>query len=140
MSLELWITQALFNVALIGFGLYLYRRVAYSKAERRLQASLSVLEARAAEIESDLSAARASALTQVESMRRICQGAQQILDKAREASSAPASLEERELKDLAQKSLPLREVPTLKQLEEARARVPSALPLDLKTLLREQLA
>lgn len=140
MLLALWCTQALFNVTLLALGFHLYRRTVHSAAEKRLQACLAVLETRAADVERDLTSARATVVAQVETLRRITQGAQQILDKAREASLAPASLEERELRDLVQKNLPLRDVPTLKQLEEARAGIASELPLDLKTLLREQLA
>lgn len=52
----------------------------------------------------------------------------------------PSSLEERELKTLAEKKERVEEIPSLKTLENTKERLKSEPHFDLRTLLREQLA
>lgn len=91
----------------------------------RIAATLNVLEARVTAFEADHDRFRNDAARELGALSRICGEAAGILDRARHAKDAPPPLERGELEEAARL---------------CRGAVSSKVPLDLRTLLNDQLA
>lgn len=150
----IWIVQLALDVALILTVMALWKPERQSSSEDsasegRITASLNVLETRALQLEKDIQGYRKTIDEQLTTLLAICDQARQILDKgqARVTNFLP-SLEEDELRVTPTEIIPAPvepsitalKIPTLQELEAVRLRHRSDITLDLKTILKDQLA
>lgn len=143
----IWAGQATLLViisALVFVVWRLQRRFTHLLAEDRVTAGLNILEARLQEWDGDARDRKERALQHLRSLQKICEKAKEILEQNQtHAAAQPISLEENELKALvAEPALPdeTQSIPTLQQVEETKKRLKQEIALDLRSLLREQLA
>ncbi len=144
----IWMAQLALDVGLIFTVMALWRpnpKKNAEEVEERIAGSLNLLESRAAQLEKEMQAHRKVIDEQLSSLLGVCEQARNLLDKSpwRVTSFTP-SREERELKSLAQPDrhpevVPTK-IPTLQELEQVKRRHHSDITLDLKTLLKDQLA
>lgn len=149
----IWMVQLALDVALILTIMALWKPERQKKgeesaSEERIKASLNVLETRALQLEKDIQQYRKTIDEQLNALLAICDQARQILARGQTRITAFApTLEEDELK--LSSAPPSAEttsvaashkIPTLQELEAARVRHRSDITLDLKTILKDQLA
>jgi hypothetical protein len=110
--------------------------------DERVAAALTSLDERAQELERQAARYRQRLEEELAALHRICERAKSVLSQGQ--SSFPPSDEEYELKAAlsAEKSdgIPKSEIPTLHQIERTRERLKSEIAVDLRHLLRDQLA
>jgi len=143
----IWFAQLALDIGLIVTVMVLWRptpKKAQEETEERVTQSLNLLESRAAQLERDMQGYRKVIDEQLNALLGVCEQARTLLDKypGRVTAFAP-SREERELKAAvhpAQVETPSAKIPTLHELEQIKRRHHSDITLDLKTLLRDQLA
>jgi hypothetical protein len=143
----IWAGQAtlLMMVSALAFLLWrVQRRLGTYLAEDRVTAGLNVLEARLQEWDGEARDRKEKIVAQLRILQRICDKAKEILEQNQtQGASQAISVEENELKALASEpALPdeTQSIPTLQQVEETKKRLKQEMALDLRSLLREQLA
>lgn len=144
-----WALQWAINSFLLVACMVLWlerRRGLGAFAPEKLTAYLNVLEARATSLETESLRHREKVGLQLKSLHQICEQARSILERghAQLRSLCPTS-EEGELRLVAEtktvEKLPSPEsIPTLQELEKTQDRLTSEIGLDLKTILKDQLA
>ncbi len=144
----IWTLQWTLNVFFLAAAALWWwnRRQANEKVNNRVVAYLNVLESKANQMESEADHYRQRFETQLKALLKICDQAQTILERGRIEIAQPPSREEAELRELGKHS-PARlsahsggTIPTLLQLEKTRERLKTEGLLDLKTVLKDQLA
>lgn len=160
MTLLLWIIQLLLDGIFVAILIVAWqnRKILMGQGENaRITAYVNVMEAKAVEWEKNILSSRLSLNNHLQMLVKICNRAQEILAKGQTQVNAFApSLEETELASLFPKALSISTsvpqkaaqsqetqtdiIPTVKQLETTKNRFQSEVAIDLKTLLRDQLA
>lgn len=143
----IWFAQLALDVGLILTVMALWRpspKVADENEERVTQ-SLNLLESRAAQLERDMQSYRKVIDEQLNALLGVCEQARGLLDRhSMKVTAFTPSREERELKAAVhpqgQPEAIAAKIPTLQELERIKRRHHSDITLDLKTLLRDQLA
>lgn len=145
--MDTWfILQWLFDVAVLGWLAYVWidrkNRVAVSteRAELSSADAMDMIQKARVEIQNEMSQYRGQMTEQLKVLRGICDQARRILDGKQSIPQAfPPSQEENELKNFVAKK-PEGRIPTLGDLESTRKRLRTESSLDLRSLLKEQLA
>jgi len=143
----IWLAQLGLDVGLILTVMALWRptpKVA-DQTEERVTQSLNLLETRAAQLERDMQSYRKVIDEQLNALLGVCEQARSLLDRqSMKVTAFSPSREERELKAAmpsnGQPEAFSAKIPTLQELERIKRRHHSDITLDLKTLLRDQLA
>jgi len=91
------------------------------------------------EWEKSLSRYRAQCDDSLKRLHQICDQASRILQQNK-GTSTLHSKEESELREVADAKSASHKIPSLEQIENTRARLKKDIPIDLKTLLKDQLA
>lgn len=150
----IWMAQLALDVALIFTIMSLLkpdrRRATEDASDERITAALNVLETRALQLEKDIQQYRKTIDEQLAGLLGLCDQARQIIDRNQtRVTSFTPSWEEEELKgtrlvappsSAAESAAVEPKIPTLQELEQTRQRHREEVALDLKTILRDQLA
>jgi len=144
------IIDVLVFVALVLWWFERCRRLKSLTAEDRLREALSQWEIQVTEFKKELAEYREKVQSQVEALAKLGDEARTILVKGRHRVTAfPPSQEEEELRTLVCAKVESQvspgvssqqKIPTVKEIEQTRERLKSDIILDLKSLLKEQLA
>lgn len=145
--MSIWfIFQWLFDVAVMGWlgWVWLERRNRVAESDQQStitsEDTLRLLTQAREEIRSEMAQYRGQIAEQLKVLRGVCEQARRILDGKQSIPQAfPPSQEENELKNIVVRK-PEGKIPTLGDLESTRQRLRTESSLDLKTLLKEQLA
>lgn len=139
----MWIVQLLFDLLVLLGGAFLLarqRRVLSRVLKEKLAQLSAAFEAHVNALEVQAKAAKDRMSGQLQALSRICDEASRLLRKAElqaelrpseEESELALSLHNREIRDA---------IPRLQDLDKARQRLNSEIALDLRTLLKDQLA
>jgi len=142
----IWAVQATLLALLSALAFCVWRvqrRLSRFLAEDRVIAGLNILEARLQEWDAEARDRKEKAIQQLRILVRVCEKAKEILEHNQTQGASSISLEENELKALvAEPTLPdeTQSIPTLQQVEETKKRLKGDIALDLRSLLRDQLA
>jgi hypothetical protein len=127
----LFVLQSFIDIALIYCGIKLYltsRRTVVTPSSPNVN-----------EWETMMQEYRDRCDDSLKRLHHICEQANRILQQNKSAPAIP-SREENELKEVLSVKPAVQKIPSLEQIENTRIRLKKDIPLDLKTLLKDQLA
>lgn len=143
----LWVIQLFINLILVN-SLFVWWKDRQARplaeAQSAARADLDALEAQARQIEKDAALYRRRMEEQLRFLTQLCEQAQAILMRhAADGVALSASLEEEELKALRDPASQLprasTSIPSVQELEVKKQAMRPEIPLDLRSLLRDQL-
>ena len=141
MMTAFWFLQIGFDAVItVGLIFILVNRTKTKGAlsTEKMAAAVSVLESRMRQTEKEVFESRQKWDEKLKSLNRICEEAQKLFSKGLSSDPIlPPTQEENELRSVvASKD----EIPTLQELQKTRQRLHTEIQLDLRSLLRDQLA
>lgn len=137
----LWIIQLGINLIWVA-TLFVWWKERGSTQSQLISERASQLEMQAAQWEQDAALLKRKTEDQLRFLVRLCEQAHAILLRHGSAGVATVSLEEEELKALrnqATDTSPARTIPSVLELEARKQSIRPEIPLDLRSLLRDQL-
>jgi hypothetical protein len=142
----LWVIQLVLNIFLLNsiFAWWKERKdSSFADLQSAVRADMEALETQARQIEKDAALVRRQTEDQLQVLNNICQQAQAILLRhSTDGVVLTPSLEEQELKALRDPLIELPRAGTIPSVQELQARkqaIRPEIPLDLRSLLRDQL-
>ncbi len=145
----IWIIQLTIDVGLIVSVMLLFKPttdLAAEEQEKRLKEMMEALERRAEALEREIQRNRQAFEEQTSRLQHICRQARDLLDQGQVRITAFApSQEEFELKGIRKEPgisavAPEHKIPTLEEVQTVQETAKKPVELDLKTILRSQLA
>lgn len=140
----LWIVQLMINISIVLVLVFRSRpRTAVTEEGVAVaESALIQIETNAELLEREVAAYRKKTEDQLRFLVHLCEQAHRILTKHSIEANTTASLEEEELKALRNRALPSaaqRAIPSVAELEARKAALRAEIPMDLRSLLRDQL-
>ncbi|NDC24047.1 MAG: hypothetical protein EB078_04205 [Proteobacteria bacterium] len=131
--------QMLFNLGLIATGYWFYTKKKFIFSQQSQSPTQTLVEEWKKNWEAERQNSEQQLAIQLRSMRNLYDQTKRLLEEKQALLSPfPASQEEREIKSFVQeKAVP--EIPTLADFELEKERLKQESPLDLRTILKEQL-